>query len=633
MVTPSSSGTEGNRIVFGEYGTGDSPTFNGAAFVNNATFSEQSIDPVLYSVTPDTNRTTGGTRNYRNVFTPAASSDTIRITFQAADANDLVIAGASIGPQSSGSAATSLTRITFNTGSAGATITAGNTLQSDEITIDIVDGENYLVHLYMTSTYFKYDALSEPSPNTWYDSNGDDETLVTTPDGTQLTSTFSSIHYVIEAVGNEQTIWKTTTIPNYSISELTATGTTATATSPSFHSLKSGQWITVSGASDARYNITAQITVTDSTHFTYTIESGAASPASGTITYIIAGIIAFWEDDVFLIRQDSATACSPPGSWYWDSATGTLYVNGWDEDDPTANGKVYDIAHLSYNIWDNDQDYLEFEYFKACKTYGSADADGTKNSNAMSGIFFQGSYNLIHDYEVCYTLRHCFFFYTGSYLCETYNYDLHDDLQATPLGCYGAGTTLNYAHDGSVYHTQAACGGSSMVMFHGGASDNTVESTLFDATIGDTTDAIYTFDDGTDGNAVKLCHFKGITRHLIWGVAVDNFDFIYNLVEGSDFTGSLGYFQNGSGETIENNTFIVPSDQYGLDLVNTTGVKFRNNIIDGPLPLSVDTDSQTGFVSDYNDYYDIAGVSWIWGVTTYTSLDDWKTSSTRTPIL
>lgn len=64
---------------------------------------------------------------------------------------------------------------------------------------------------------------------------------------------------------------------------LTAAGTTATATSAG-HGLVTGESITISGADQSQYNITASVTVTNATTFTYTIVAGAVSPATGTIT-------------------------------------------------------------------------------------------------------------------------------------------------------------------------------------------------------------------------------------------------------------------------------------------------------------------------------------------------------------
>lgn len=64
------------------------------------------------------------------------------------------------------------------------------------------------------------------------------------------------------------------------ISSLTCVSTTATATTSIPHSLETGNKVTVSGAVEGNYNVTAQVTVTSPTTFTYTIVN-TTSPATG----------------------------------------------------------------------------------------------------------------------------------------------------------------------------------------------------------------------------------------------------------------------------------------------------------------------------------------------------------------
>jgi len=65
---------------------------------------------------------------------------------------------------------------------------------------------------------------------------------------------------------------------------LTRSGSTATATTSSNHNLATGLSVTIAGAGQAEYNITATITVISNTQFTYTVSGTPASPATGTIT-------------------------------------------------------------------------------------------------------------------------------------------------------------------------------------------------------------------------------------------------------------------------------------------------------------------------------------------------------------
>jgi hypothetical protein len=65
---------------------------------------------------------------------------------------------------------------------------------------------------------------------------------------------------------------------------ITRSGSTATVTLPSAVNWQSGSSVIVAGAAQTEYNGTVVITVTDSTHFEYTVTGTPATPATGTIT-------------------------------------------------------------------------------------------------------------------------------------------------------------------------------------------------------------------------------------------------------------------------------------------------------------------------------------------------------------
>lgn len=92
-------------------------------------------------------------------------------------------------------------------------------------------------------------------------------TLIQKTDGTQ---------YSTDAIG---TIAATT----ISVTSITRSGTTATVTTTSDHNLATGVSVTISGADQSAYNITATITVTSTTTFTYTVSGSPTTPATGTI--------------------------------------------------------------------------------------------------------------------------------------------------------------------------------------------------------------------------------------------------------------------------------------------------------------------------------------------------------------
>lgn len=70
----------------------------------------------------------------------------------------------------------------------------------------------------------------------------------------------------------------------FSVSSLTRTGSTATATTSASHGRTTGDWVTVAGAVETDYNGPVQVTVTGAATFTYAVSNSPTSPATGTIT-------------------------------------------------------------------------------------------------------------------------------------------------------------------------------------------------------------------------------------------------------------------------------------------------------------------------------------------------------------
>lgn len=82
-----------------------------------------------------------------------------------------------------------------------------------------------------------------------------------------------------EAINQNYTIADVT----YGINVLTRSGTTATAVLSVDHNLASGISVTISGAVEVEYNITAVITVISENSFTYEVAGSPATPATGVI--------------------------------------------------------------------------------------------------------------------------------------------------------------------------------------------------------------------------------------------------------------------------------------------------------------------------------------------------------------
>lgn len=100
------------------------------------------------------------------------------------------------------------------------------------------------------------------------------------------------------------------------VNSLTRVTTTATATTSATHNLVTGDWVTITGASPAGYNLTAQITRTGFATFTYTLAADPGASGSGTML------------------------CSPNP----ESSTGTTCVGWWYPCQSSYSGTTWTLA-------------------------------------------------------------------------------------------------------------------------------------------------------------------------------------------------------------------------------------------------------------------------------------------------
>jgi len=172
------------------------------------------------------------------------------------------------------SPATTSTAITYETDIADINVTA----QEDGVDTNLSSGAQFTNATYGTA-YAQFDGLSGGA------SEEEDEAYreriilsrsiiegVFTPDQIKLAA--------LSYTGNTRVFIKKPTldiVSEHTITTLSSSSTTATAICAEAHGLQTGMEVTVSGATDAKYNITATITVTTTLNFTYTVVSGAGS--------------------------------------------------------------------------------------------------------------------------------------------------------------------------------------------------------------------------------------------------------------------------------------------------------------------------------------------------------------------
>jgi hypothetical protein len=110
-----------------------------------------------------------------------------------------------------------------------------------------------------------------------------------------------------------------------SVSTLTQTGGTATLTASSAHGLSTNDYVVVRGASDEYYNKTAQITVTSTTAFTYSVNTSAAASAGGTPVFSYAPLSGLTDSNGVIQSSKSWPASQGLKGWARKSTSSPLY--------------------------------------------------------------------------------------------------------------------------------------------------------------------------------------------------------------------------------------------------------------------------------------------------------------------
>lgn len=138
---------------------------------------------------------------------------------------------------------------------------------------------------------------------------------------------------------------------SYSVSSLTSSGTTCTATTSSAHGYKEGDYVTIAGANESAYNGAFEITeVPSTTTFTYEASSTpSATPATGTITATRQNI-EIWGYDDFATELAAFT----------DSSSIIVPDNFSDLIVAYAEGRFWSTAHKRGKAADAFDEYEEW---------------------------------------------------------------------------------------------------------------------------------------------------------------------------------------------------------------------------------------------------------------------------------
>lgn len=130
-----------------------------------------------------------------------------------------------------------------------------------------------------------WDGTSITTMSEYVTDTGASETWISPTEVTIATGELGATNYP-----NGRPVKVTYSAVGLSVTSITRSSSTATVTTAIANNLQTGDFVTIAGATQPEYNGIFQITSTGASTFTYTVSGTPATPATGTITWTVAGI-------------------------------------------------------------------------------------------------------------------------------------------------------------------------------------------------------------------------------------------------------------------------------------------------------------------------------------------------------
>ncbi len=270
--------------------------------------------------------------------------------------------------------------------------------------------------------------------------------------------------------------------------------------------------------------------------------------------------------------------------------------------------------------------YMGIEISGGMEGNGSDSVTGNSVSGYYYGLYDVGSFSLVANNNM---------FSSGQYGLYLANSGSSNQIYGnTVSGCLSYGIYLGTA--ATIYNNQVSTSATGIYFTSGGSLYG---NQVYDNTLGIYANGTVGGSDWSDPNAI----YDNQTGISVYGDSTVAFNGIYGNVVGIDLHNTtsvhnnLIYRNSGQGILVDgannlsilNNTIYTPSG----DAVRVQGgaynVTLQNNILwtDSGNDVYVTTDSQRGFVSDYNNLYTTGTGTLVWWQKAFTDLFDWQVES------
>lgn len=195
-LTFPSSGSSGSPITIGAYGSGANPILKGSTLEATGGFTlVPNTSTTIFSLSDSgSSSTDSATRNWREQIAHAqisASASVITVTVTASSTTALNITDSGIGPAATAPNTSSITPLTWNGGSTTATVAAGASLTSDQITYSLSNATDQIVTIYTTARNVEY--YSNNGTTLWSNSTASDQSQVSNVSGDGFSSGGNSV--------------------------------------------------------------------------------------------------------------------------------------------------------------------------------------------------------------------------------------------------------------------------------------------------------------------------------------------------------------------------------------------------------------------------------------------------------